>query len=132
DRGELSAALALRDAIREVFAPISRGERPAAWALKRLGEHHARAASEARLDVDGDAWRLKWPRRDLRTIRFSVAVDAVSLLTDREQLSRVRLCPGHNCGWLFLDTSGRRRWCSMEVYGSRAKMRRLYARRRSG
>jgi hypothetical protein len=32
----------------------------------------------------------------------------------------------------LLDASGRRRWCAMEVCGSRAKMRRLYARRRSG
>ena len=30
---------------------------------------------------------------------------------------------------LFLDTSGRRRWCSMDTCGSRAKMRAMYARR---
>jgi predicted RNA-binding Zn ribbon-like protein len=42
----------------------------------------------------------------------------------------VRQCPGRNCGWLFLDVSGRRHWCSMATCGSRAKMRRLYARQR--
>jgi predicted RNA-binding Zn ribbon-like protein len=38
---------------------------------------------------------------------------------------------GQNCGWLFVDggKSASRRWCSMEVCRSRAKMRRLYCRR---
>jgi predicted RNA-binding Zn ribbon-like protein len=45
-------------------------------------------------------------------------------------LARVRRCPGRDCGWLFLDASGRRRWCSMTTCGSREKMRRMYARRR--
>jgi predicted RNA-binding Zn ribbon-like protein len=65
-------------------------------------------------------------------VRFAVAADAVALLGDAERLSRVRHCPGHDCGWLFLDTSGRRRWCSMETCGSRAKMKRLYERKRAG
>jgi predicted RNA-binding Zn ribbon-like protein len=64
-------------------------------------------------------------------VRFAVAVDAIALLGDPARLSRVRACPGRNCGWLFLDTSGRRRWCSMETCGSREKMRRMYERRRA-
>jgi predicted RNA-binding Zn ribbon-like protein len=32
-------------------------------------------------------------------------------------------CPGLGCGWLFLDPSGRRRWCIMAVCGNRAKAR---------
>jgi predicted RNA-binding Zn ribbon-like protein len=44
----------------------------------------------------------------------------------------VKECDGHDCGWLFLDTSkaGRRRWCSMDVCGNRAKAQR-YRRRRA-
>jgi predicted RNA-binding Zn ribbon-like protein len=44
---------------------------------------------------------------------------------------RVRECRGEHCGWLFLDlTKNRsRRWCEMEVCGSRAKMQRYRARR---
>jgi predicted RNA-binding Zn ribbon-like protein len=60
-----------------------------------------------------------------------VAADAVALLADAQLLARVHRCPGRNCGWLFLDTSGRRRWCSMATCGSRAKMRAMYARRRA-
>ncbi len=64
-------------------------------------------------------------------MRFAIAVDAVSLLSDGERLARLVRCPGHECGWLFLDRTGRRRWCSMAACGSREKMRRLYARRKA-
>ncbi|MFH9585335.1 CGNR zinc finger domain-containing protein [Streptomyces luteogriseus] len=30
----------------------------------------------------------------------------------------VRRCPGQDCGWLFLDESGRRRWCSLVTCGA--------------
>jgi predicted RNA-binding Zn ribbon-like protein len=64
-------------------------------------------------------------------VRFAVVTDAVALLADGERLARLRRCPGRDCGWLFLDTSGRRRWCSMGACGSREKMRRMYARQRA-
>jgi predicted RNA-binding Zn ribbon-like protein len=37
---------------------------------------------------------------------------------------RVARCPGAGCGWLFVDHSGRRRWCQMAVCGNRAKQAR--------
>ena len=38
---------------------------------------------------------------------------------------RIRVCAADNCGLLLVDTSrpGRRRWCSMEFCGNRAKIR---------
>ncbi len=56
---------------------------------------------------------------------------SVGELLTRADLSRVKACPGDNCGWLFLDLSGRRTWCSMTSCGNRAKVSR-YARRRRG
>jgi predicted RNA-binding Zn ribbon-like protein len=44
--------------------------------------------------------------------------------------ARVRHCPGTGCGWLFLDRSGRRRWCTMSTCGNRSKARRFAARHR--
>ncbi|MFF0433337.1 CGNR zinc finger domain-containing protein [Streptomyces sp. NPDC004327] len=29
----------------------------------------------------------------------------------------LRACPSPDCGWLFLDESGRRRWCSLATCG---------------
>src|SRR5580704_15548830 len=48
------------------------------------------------------------------------------------RLDRVRRCANPECGWLFLDDSraGKRRWCSMQSCGNRAKARRHYHRSR--
>jgi len=54
---------------------------------------------------------------------LEIAREAGALLGTIE-LADVRQCPGLGCGWLFLDPSGRRRWCTMEVCGNRAKVRR--------
>jgi predicted RNA-binding Zn ribbon-like protein len=138
DDDELAAALALRSAVYGVFAAIARGEAPPPAALARVADEHAEAAAHARLVAGGGdngaaerAWRAEWPARDPRRVRFAVATDAVALLGDPDRLARLCRCPGRDCGWLFLDTSGRRRWCSMSACGSREKMRRMYARQRA-
>lgn len=43
---------------------------------------------------------------------------------------RVKACPGHRCGWLFLDESPARvrKWCSMKACGNRQKAREHYRR----
>jgi predicted RNA-binding Zn ribbon-like protein len=131
DAGELAAALDLREALHDVFVAIAHGEEPDQRARRTIARNHADATRAGELTDRDGAWQLDWDDDDPRRIRFAVANDAVALLADRERLRRVRHCPGHDCGWLFLDLSGRRRWCSMDTCGSRAKMRRLYARRRA-
>ena len=130
-RKELDSALELRDALHHAFAATARGDEPHRADLATIAEHHAEATSAAQLKARDGAYSLAWPQSDPRRTRFAVAVDAVALLADTERLARIRHCPGHDCGWLFLDTSGRRRWCSMDTCGSRAKMRRMYERRRA-
>jgi predicted RNA-binding Zn ribbon-like protein len=53
--------------------------------------------------------------------------EALSLLCS-PKATRVGVCGGGNCGWLFIDESRgkRRRWCDMNDCGSRAKARRYY------
>ena len=48
--------------------------------------------------------------------------------------SRLKVCPGDHCGWVFYDHSRNRsgRWCSMAVCGGRVKARAHYRRRREG
>ena len=133
DDEELEAARALRLALHRIFSALAQDRRPRRPDLEALARDHAAAAGAARLAAAEDgAWRMQWPAGDPRRIRFAVAVDAVTLLADQARLARVRRCPGPECGWLFLDASGRRRWCSMSTCGSRVKMRRLYQRRRAG
>jgi len=127
---ELAAARDVRRAIHATFIAVATGSAPPTAALDLLNATHAQAAAAARLTRRDGAWALDWQAGDPRRVRFAVAVDAIALLGDPQRLRRVRACPGRNCGWLFLDTSGRRRWCSMDTCGSREKMRRMYERRR--
>jgi predicted RNA-binding Zn ribbon-like protein len=52
---------------------------------------------------------------------LAVVLAAEGLLTDPVRAA-VRACPGGDCGWLFLDVRGRRRWCDMASCGNRAKV----------
>jgi predicted RNA-binding Zn ribbon-like protein len=126
-------ALGLRAAIDGVFRTIARGKEPARDDLQTIQDEYldaVRVASLVRVD-DHFGWSWK-SERDLRRVLWPVVESAVEVLTQGD-LTRVNECPGTNdCGWLFYDTSRNRtrRWCSMEGCGSRAKMRRYYARSR--
>ena len=61
---------------------------------------------------------------------LEIAREAGALLATTD-LGDVKQCPGSGCGWLFVDRSGRRRWCTMEVCGNRAKVRRHADRERA-
>jgi predicted RNA-binding Zn ribbon-like protein len=98
-------------------------------AVSNVGALVRRAAAGLRLEPGADpAWRVEATRR-LELPLLRVAWAAGQLLTSGE-LDRVKACPGDECGWLFLDRSGRRRWCSMESCGNRAKVRAHAARHR--
>ena len=130
DAAELERVYDLRAALHVTFAAIAHDAAPPPAALRRIAADHAEASGAAELVARDGAWRLDWPASEPRRVRFTAVVDAVALLADPERLARVRQCPGRACGWLFLDVSGRRHWCSMATCGSRAKMRRHYARNR--
>ena len=57
-----------------------------------------------------------------------IAASAMAIITQADR-ARLKQCPGHHCGWLFIDTtkSNNRRWCEMEVCGKRAKQNRRRA-----
>ncbi|MGH2831818.1 MAG: CGNR zinc finger domain-containing protein [Solirubrobacteraceae bacterium] len=126
---ELRRALTLRDAIHHLFSSVSRDRKPAAKDLKVLTSNYAEALRYASLLAGEGSYKLDWPVREPRKIRYAVAASAIALLEDPGRLKRVSRCPGRDCGWLFLNVSGRRRWCSMSTCGSRDKMRRLHQRR---
>ncbi len=129
---ELLLARDLREALHLVFSALATAQEPGAFALSRLRFAYAQAVASGQLQPrEGGEWGLTWADDEHRRVRFAVAADAVALLADPARLARVRRCPGRDCGWLFLDTSGKRRWCSMATCGSREKMRRMYERKRA-
>jgi predicted RNA-binding Zn ribbon-like protein len=125
---ELLRARALRDAIHRLFASISHDRNPSTGDITALMRNYTEAVNRAALLAGDVCYRLDWPAHDPRRVRYAVATDAMALLRDPTRLRRVSHCPGRDCGWLFLNVSGRRRWCSMSTCGSREKMRRLHQR----
>jgi len=69
----------------------------------------------------------------LDAVAAAVAIEAADLLS-RPLDNMLGICGGHNCGWVFIDTSAtrRRRWCDMKTCGNAAKASRHYARMRDG
>jgi predicted RNA-binding Zn ribbon-like protein len=87
----------------------------------------APARSAILVGVRGYAWTDGSSDDELESPLRSVIWSAADLLTS-ENLSRVRHCADARCRWYFLDASpsGKRRWCSMQECGNRAKVRRHY------
>jgi predicted RNA-binding Zn ribbon-like protein len=131
------AARQLREALYAIFHAIARGAPPPAAPLATLNRALKPALAVAVLAPapDRSGRRLAWQCADgtarPERLLWPVLRSATELLTG-PGLERIKICPGHGCGWLFLDRTrnGRRRWCEMEVCGSRAKMRRYHQRRR--
>lgn len=93
----------------DLGALLTRSHAPCAVAA---GELHRQAARR--------------PLLDLLTVSF------LSLGADTRETARLKICPGHECGWLFIDETrnARRKWCAMETCGNRAKASRHYAQHR--
>jgi predicted RNA-binding Zn ribbon-like protein len=129
-------ALALREAIYRVLSVVAGGSVPQSEDLGLIQSIFAEAMAHASLFPTAHEFSWEWGAEEqhgeeLRLLLWPVAYSAIELLTSSEEWKRIKECPG--CGWLFLDTSknGNRRWCSMDECGSRAKMRRQYARKSS-
>lgn len=127
-------ALALRETIYRGFSAVAYGGRPEEADLKMLAAAHLEALAHYRIVPTAESFEWKVAKDDgLGRPVWRVSLSATALLTGGE-LDRVKACPAGEggCAWLFHDQSKNksRRWCSMEGCGSRAKMRRMYARRR--
>jgi predicted RNA-binding Zn ribbon-like protein len=128
----LDQARGLREALFLVLRALATEATPPAAALAEVQAHWRGAAAASRLSPAGHAVTVDPSDARLGRICAQIALDAVELMQDGA-LDRLKLCEGHDCAWLFLDTSknGRRRWCSMATCGNTAKARRHYQRRKA-
>jgi predicted RNA-binding Zn ribbon-like protein len=132
----------LRTVADDVFRAVATDREPAEAALAEVAAFGAEAASRARLvaaagsGARGPArivpaaagFALAWDGDDLERVLWPLATATVDLLRGGP-LDRVKTCSA--CCWLFIDTSRNRsrRWCTMNICGAQAKMRRYRARR---
>jgi predicted RNA-binding Zn ribbon-like protein len=131
----LHRTLALRAALHSIFSSVMAGVPAPAPALVTLNDVLAQSMAAARIQQSTHGFSWTWENAPWSADRllWPVARSAAELLITGD-LSRLRVCPGCFCGWMFLDKTrnGRRRWCEMEVCGSRDKMRRYHQRQRDG
>ena len=124
----LGRARKVREALHDVCVALLDGSAATASAVGEVEAAWKRAAARAhmsardhllRLEPDAEASGLDLP---LDRVMFA----AVDLLGELD-VDRTRVCRGHDCGWLFIDTSksGRRVWCDMATCGNTAKSRRF-------
>jgi predicted RNA-binding Zn ribbon-like protein len=124
---QLRRARSLR---RALYRACANPDDLAAW--NTVGREARAAAAHAELHhgrPPGHRWSVSAEAGLARPV-LEVAREAGALLATTE-LGDVRQCPGSGCGWLFVDRTGRRRWCTMEVCGNRAKVRRHSDRERA-
>jgi predicted RNA-binding Zn ribbon-like protein len=128
----------LRWVLQRVFEATAAGARPGP-ALDDLNRALADILPHLTLApgagaAGGEPGPLRWEWRDagerLDSVLWPVVRAAADLLAS-DEAGRVRVCGGLDCGWTYVDRSrnGLRRWCEMEVCGTREKSRRRAERR---
>jgi len=129
----LRRARALRETLCDVLYALIEGRSPEAEAVAALDEARVGAARTAKLAHAAGRLVPQWSvdRSGVDLVAHVVTAAALALL-EAPELERLRLCDGHDCGWVFIDTSknGKRRWCDMATCGNTAKARR-YAERQA-
>lgn len=129
----LQRAIILREVIYRLFAAVAAGRLPASADVETLNQTlmQGRDLWQVIMTAEGFQWGWQAESAGLERMLWPVAQSAAELLTSAAR-SAVRECAAGDCGWLFLDTSHRRRWCSMQSCGNRMKARRHYTRQKTG
>jgi len=126
-------ALSLREALHRIFYAIVAGRKPNGADVDLLNEIALRAYASRRLVPRAGRWAWHWESDDsaLEKPLWLIVDSAVETLIDGDS-SRLRLCAGDDCGWIFEDTSRNRsrRWCDAGDCGNREHVRKFRERER--
>jgi len=117
---------AFRDALRRGLVAWAAAGTPPARLIAMLNHHLARDPAVTEVSGKGRdvVTRVRSAGGPLDRLYGAVARSAAELIT-RGDPHRLRKCADPTCRAMFYDTSksGRRRWCSMQMCGGRAKAR---------
>jgi predicted RNA-binding Zn ribbon-like protein len=124
----LGRARKLREAVHDTFVALLTRRAVPANALAEVEAAWKRAVARGRLTSGGGQLRLA-PDTDASGLDLPldlVIFETLGLLAELDP-ERTRVCRGHDCGWLFIDSSksARRVWCDMATCGNAAKSERF-------
>ncbi|MDG5802123.1 CGNR zinc finger domain-containing protein [Streptomyces ossamyceticus] len=122
---DLAEVRELRESLRAVC--LAHAGHPPHRAVTPLGDLLAAAPLVVAVRADDGSASLR-PAADPAPLLARVAAAVAEALTARTW-QRLKACEAADCHWAYYDRSpaGRGRWCSMQVCGARAKMRRYRA-----
>ncbi|MFE0518880.1 CGNR zinc finger domain-containing protein [Streptomyces sp. NPDC001260] len=122
---EVPAARELRESLRAAL--LAHAGHPPHSRVVPLDE--LLASAPLRVTVDATDGSAALAPADARPLLSRVAAAVAESLVAGTWL-RLKACEADTCHWAYYDRSpaGRGRWCSMQVCGARAKMRRYRAR----
>ena len=132
-------AITLRWQLRQLYVAVVEGR--SLGAMRELADVNAALSAALgqrelvpRVAGVEEGGALRWGWRDaderLDSVLWPVLRAAGDLLASDES-ARIRECGGDDCGWMYVDRSrnGLRRWCQMEVCGTKEKSRQRALRR---
>jgi predicted RNA-binding Zn ribbon-like protein len=132
----LTATRRLRDAIRQLLDSAVHGQRRGAIdraALQTVNSMSSRAQTIPEVRLVGKELRSveTWKARTPGDLAIAAAArSAIAILTEPGELQRLRRCANPNCSMLFINGDSRRRWCTANICGNRARVARHYQRHR--
>jgi predicted RNA-binding Zn ribbon-like protein len=121
-RADFGRALRLREAILRTGDAVVAAAKPQAADVALINESAAAAPVALELSRDG-THALRGGKSPVRAALSAIARDAIDLFGG-ERRAALTVCEADDCRALLLDDSRgkRRRWCSMERCGNRAKV----------
>jgi predicted RNA-binding Zn ribbon-like protein len=130
---DLAAVRQIRAALRELAAARVEGRTPHPSAFDAVNAALSRAAKAPRHIVVPDPIEPGYLRRRVPDVDAALTLiieQAVDVMSGTEA-AHLRECEEASCRELFLDSTGRRRWCSTPACGIRARVRAHRARLRA-
>lgn len=132
--GDASAALRdvmeAREMLYELFSALAAGDHPGAAVTNAFNQRLSDAFQNIHVKFGPAGTEIHFGNEviSLNEPLLPVLKSAFDVLT-HEDFTRIKECP--RCGWLFLDSSknGKRKWCDMNVCGSREKSLEYYYRK---
>jgi predicted RNA-binding Zn ribbon-like protein len=122
-RDDVALVRRFREALRDVCATHAGHDVPAG-SLRTVTRHFGEAP--VMMVVSNSGQTAVAPARHLRSVDALVAHVAACIATaPPEHWHRLKVCSADACRWAYYDRSptGRSKWCTMRLCGSRAKMR---------
>ena len=126
-------AIELRESLFKITYDVINNKEPDEKMIQILNREYSAANGNRKLVYMNNKIEWQFSKNPLKPdyLMWLIAESAVKLLSS-DLLSRVKICSGDDCGWLFLDTSKNksRQWCDMKDCGNVAKVRRFRERQK--